>query len=463
MKSGKNMALIEKQVMSVSELTDEIKNVLEGGFRQVWVTGEVSNLRVPSSGHMYFTLKDGAAQLRGVIFRSRAVYLPKLKDGVQVLLRGGISVYSARGEYQIIGEYLELYGHGSLQLAFEELKRKLYAEGLFEKNQPLPLFPNTIGIVTSPSGAAIKDILNVASRRYPLAKILVYPSLVQGPQAPSEIISGIEYFNKNKPDVILLTRGGGSIEDLWAFNSEALARSIHSSTVPVVSAVGHEIDFTIADFVADMRAPTPSAAAEIILPDIEVLLSTVHSFKERVAKAFNAVLQEKKSNCLRVRRQAAFLHPQAKINQHYQRLDDIKRLLVSCFKAQLAYRADRLKAVKQALLTAAPTQAISQGRASNCVLIKDTTRLFRQLVKDKRKTLEALTSLLQSYNPDNTLNRGYAVCRRVDDGSLITDSSNIVIGDGVSVQLAKGRLGCEVTDTLAPAVAIKPRNTRKTI
>ena len=258
-----------RRIYSVAELSLEIRNLLERQFPDVWVTGEVSNLRAAGSGHLYFTLKDETAQLRAVCFRNQARYLKfKPQDGLAVIARGRLSVYEARGEYQLYVEFLEPAGLGALQLAFEQLKQKLAAEGLFDpaRKKPLPMLPRVIGVVTSPTGAVIRDILRILHRRFRNINVLIYPVKVQGEGAAQEIAQGIEYFNRQAPvDVMIVARGGGSLEDLWAFNEEVVARAIAASKIPVISAVGHETDFTIADFVADLRAPTPSAAAELVV------------------------------------------------------------------------------------------------------------------------------------------------------------------------------------------------------
>src|SRR5579863_5086030 len=277
----------QRKIFRVSELSREIRNRLERDFPDLWVTGEISNLRSAPSGHYYFTLKDQNAQLRAVCFRGQARYLKfKPEDGLSVIARGQLTIYEARGEYQLVVEFLEPAGLGALQLAFEQLKANLAGEGLFEaaRKKPLPVLPRTIGVVTSPTGAVIRDILRVLKRRFRNMNVLLYPVKVQGEGAAKEISEGIEYFNRHTlVDVMIVARGGGSLEDLWAFNEEVVARAIASSKIPVISAVGHETDFTIADFVADLRAPTPSAAAELVIQAKSELLQQLDSLFSRLA------------------------------------------------------------------------------------------------------------------------------------------------------------------------------------
>jgi exodeoxyribonuclease VII large subunit len=273
----------KSHILTVSQLTDKIKILLEGSFPDIWVEGEISNLSIPQSGHAYFTLKDEQSQIRSVLFRSSQRFLKfTLQHGMQVICRGRLGVYEPRGEYQLILEYIEPKGVGALQLAFEQLKGRLEKEGLFdlEHKKPLPLLPLRIGIITSPTGAAIRDMLRVIKRRHPKMQILIYPVPVQGAEAAPQIIEAIRYFNAEKSiDVMVVGRGGGSLEDLWAFNEEAVARAIYSSTIPVITAVGHETDYTIADFVADLRAPTPSAAAEMVVESEENIRTGIRSLE----------------------------------------------------------------------------------------------------------------------------------------------------------------------------------------
>jgi len=446
LKSKKSFMLEHgRKILTVSELTGKVKSTLEENFNIVWVVGEISNLRLPSSGHIYFVLKDRGSQIRTVIFRSKARYLPKFKDGSQVLLRGAIGVYEVRGEYQIIGEYLELYGVGNLQTAFELLKEKLHCEGLFEQRykKSLPFFPKSVGVITSSTGAAIRDVLNVTSRRYPSARVTIYPSLVQGNTAPAELRSGIKFFNamSTPPDVILLTRGGGSLEDLWAFNDEELARDIFASAVPVVSAIGHEIDFTISDFVADVRAPTPSAAAEIIFPEIQSMYAAVSLLRKSLLNAWSKKIEKKRIVFFSLSRQLSSFHPQKKVNQYFQRIDDLNKLLVVRFRVILNAKLERL--YRTNLKIAPPDIKAMREKLKN--IEKEISTLIMSPLERKKVRLESAVLLLRSCQPDNILKRGYAICRKLD-GGIIINASEVDAADKVSVQLSQGTLSCNVEE-----------------
>ncbi|MBW2598571.1 MAG: exodeoxyribonuclease VII large subunit, partial [Deltaproteobacteria bacterium] len=292
------LGIFMKTVLTVTELTETIKGFLESGFDVIWVTGEISNLRRPASGHVYFTLKDESSQIRAVAFKSAAGRIGfDLEDGMKIVCRGRLNVYPARGEYQLIIDTAEPKGLGALQMAFEQLKERLEKEGLFDPShkRDIPFLPGKIGIVTSPSGAAVRDILNITGRRFPSVDITISPASVQGTEAPMEICDAISDLNSIGVDVIIVTRGGGSLEDLFCFNDERVARAIYSSNTPVISAVGHEIDFTIADFVADLRAPTPSAAAELVVPDRKDLIERIRSLKSQLINAGGVSLRESKN------------------------------------------------------------------------------------------------------------------------------------------------------------------------
>ena len=315
-----------RRIYSVAELSLEIRNLLEKQFPDVWVTGEVSNLRAAGSGHLYFTLKDETAQLRAVCFRNQARYLKfKPQDGLAVIARGRLSVYEARGEYQLYVEFLEPAGLGALQLAFEQLKQKLAAEGLFDpaRKKPLPMLPRVIGVVTSPTGAVIRDILRILRRRFRNINVLLYPVKVQGEGAAQEIAQGIEYFNRQAPvDVMIVARGGGSLEDLWAFNEEVVARAIAASKIPVISAVGHETDFTIADFVADLRAPTPSAAAELVVRRKQDLATELHDRARHMAQMIRLKISEARQALTELRMHQVFQTLATRIAERAQRVDE---------------------------------------------------------------------------------------------------------------------------------------------
>lgn len=374
--------LKEKQVLKVSELTKDIKLILENTFGLVWVEGEISNLRKPSSGHIYFTLKDESSQIRCVLFKQHSLGIKfQLKDGLKVVVFAKLSVYERDGSYQLYINLVEPKGKGSLQLAFEQLKERLSKEGLFdpEHKKPLPFLPKTIGIITSPTGAVIRDMIHVLEKRFENFVAIIYPVKVQGKGSKEEIVEAIEYFDSKKNvDVIVLTRGGGSIEDLWVFNEEVVARAIYKSQIPIVSAVGHETDFTIADFVSDVRASTPSRAAELIIPQKRDLYQKIWDY----IKALNRNLRDF-------------------IPQHQQRLDD---------------------------------------------LIDSLRRNFEFILKEKRRLLELEISKFQTLNPLGILSRGYSIALKLPDHILLKDTKFLQVGDRIKTKLHKGSFSSVVEE-----------------
>ncbi|HUI68851.1 MAG TPA: exodeoxyribonuclease VII large subunit [Nitrospirota bacterium] len=388
---------MKTHILTVTQLTIQIKNLLEGNFPDIWVEGEISNLSIPQSGHAYFTLKDEQSQIRSVLFRSSQRFLKfTLQHGMQVICRGRVSVYEPRGEYQLIVDYIEPKGIGALQLAFEQLKAKLEKEGLFDLNhkKPLPLLPQRIGIITSPTGAAIRDMLRVIKRRHPRMHILIYPVPVQGIEAAPGIIEAIQYFNQDRNvDVMIVGRGGGSLEDLWAFNEEAVARAIYASKIPVISAVGHETDYTIADFVADLRAPTPSAAAEMVVKSEE-------SFREFISSLESGLIKN-------IRQQIDLTR--ASLREFTRMLGDPRRLL-----EQYVQRVDEL------------TGRLATG--------------LRHHVRRDRALLTALTAGLDHLNPLGILSRGYSVTRKLPEGVILKDASDVRPGDLLNTKLHNGEI-----------------------
>jgi exodeoxyribonuclease VII large subunit len=357
----------QRRVYTVSELNAAIRAVLDAEFQNVWVSGEISGLKLASSGHYYFTLKERDAQLKCVAFRSAHRYWKfKPQDGMAVLARGRIDVYEPRGEYQLLVEMLEPQGLGALQLAFEQLKKKLAAEGLFaaERKRALPRFPRRIGIVTSPRGAAIADMIQVLSRRFPGMHIRLFPALVQGEGSVEEVCRGIEYFSQSRwPDLIIVGRGGGSLEDLWTFNEEAVARAIAACSVPVVSAVGHETDVTIADYVADLRAPTPSAAAEMVIPTREELLERVAAARARSAQAlrYRLAMLERRWRQQGIERARNLLD--RRIGRGLQRADEQEYRMRECVRPRLAAGRRRLEAARAAIVQLSPLDVLERGYA----------------------------------------------------------------------------------------------------
>lgn len=415
-----------RKVLSVWELTSDIKRLLEKQIGSVWVSGEITNLRAQSSGHVYFTLKDVAAQLSCVLFRGTAAgQRDLLADGQKVLLQGDVTVYEARGQYQLIVREVELQGVGALQVAFEKLKQKLAAEGLFaqERKRPLPRFPQRIGLVTSPTGAAIRDVLHVIQRRNPGLEIILAPCRVQGDGAAREIAEAVRQLNKFNAqhstfnvELILITRGGGSLEDLWAFNEEAVARAIFESQLPVVSAVGHEIDFTIADFVADFRAATPSAAAEIITEGVYASRAFVTDAMDLMRLRVQRRLTNGRDDFQSLAGRLMRLHPRRKLNDSLQRLDDLQSGLLRGLKSAARSRSLVFENLAGRFLRAKPSLALKQ----------------------RREALRQLEKRLNSLGPEQVLARGYSITTDAATGMVLRDATKVTAGQKLKTQLAKG-------------------------
>jgi exodeoxyribonuclease VII large subunit len=435
-----------KQIITVSELTLQIKKHLEKGFEEVWLEGEISNFRSPSSGHYYFTLKDETSQIRAVIFRFMGRYLKyQPQDGLYIICRGRISIYEPRGEYQIILDYMEPKGVGALQIAFDQLKEKLKKEGLFdpEHKKPLPLLPTTIGIVTSPTGAVIKDIVQVIGRRFPNVALLINPVKVQGEGSAQEIASAIATLNRiSGIDVIILARGGGSLEDLWSFNEEIVARAIHHSTVPVVSAVGHEIDFTIADFVADLRAPTPSAAAELVVRDKKELSRFIVSLSERLMNRMVQVIETEKQQCSFLQKRLPDLR--LRLGDLHLRADDLKNRLAPRVLHVLRLRKEMLKGKRVRLFLRNPRLMIEDAFKRLTLSEKGLANGIRQVLQQFRQCLETYAGGLDGLSPLNVLKRGYSITRLLPSYQIVKESTVLSPGDSVNVVLEKGDICCTV-------------------
>jgi exodeoxyribonuclease VII large subunit len=419
-----------RKVLSVSELTAQVKRLLEKQVGQIWVTGEVTNLRAQSSGHMYFTLKDAGAQLSCVLFRGEAVARRELlQDGQKVLLQGDVTVYEARGQYQLIVRAVELQGVGALQIAFEKLKQKLAAEGLFapERKRPLPKYPQRIGLVTSPTGAAIRDVLHVIQRRNPGLEIVLTSCRVQGQGAAEEIATAIKLLNEFNLspvtrhlslDLILVTRGGGSLEDLWAFNEEVVARAIFESAIPVVSAVGHEIDFTIGDFVADVRAATPSAAAEIITEGVFASRQLVADLTQRMARA----------------------HPRRRMNELLQRLDDLQAGLLRCTRQGTKERQVAWQNLATRLLRVRPAQLLKQRRESLVVSQRRLRELAQVHLRNWKNRFGATESRLRLLGPEQVLARGYSITMDAATGKVLRTAKDVKVGQHLKTRLKAGEV-----------------------
>jgi exodeoxyribonuclease VII large subunit len=392
----------EAKIYTVSRITKYIKNLFENDYnlQDIWILGEISNFKLHSSGHMYFVLKDQESQIKGVMFKGNNLSLRFMpQDGMKVKVRGDISVYERRGEYQLYVKEIVEAGKGELYLAFERLKEKLKAEGLFseEFKKKLPLIPKDIAVITSPTGAAIRDVITISLRRFPNLSILVVPSLVQGTLAAQEIAKKIDFLNKhfNNLDFIIISRGGGSLEELWAFNEEILARSIYNSKIPIVSAIGHETDFTISDFVADLRCPTPSAAAEMTIPDKSSLINNINLLNSKLNKAINRNLELKVENINSINKSIQYQGPENKINQYYQYIDE--------FSVRIKLR------------------------------IKHQIELYEEKIKKDKQRLDSL-------NPGAVIERGYSICRKIPGKEIIKRLNQVEIGNEIEVIISDGKM-----------------------
>jgi exodeoxyribonuclease VII large subunit len=441
-----NMKLPFRYILTVSELTQEIKDILELKFPDIWVEGEISNLRIPPSGHIYFTLKDDFSQIRAVLFKIQARTLRfVLEDGLHVICRGRVSVYERRGEYQLILEEVEPKGIGALQLAFLQLKDRLEKEGLFDsaRKKPIPMIPQTIGIVTSPTGAVIRDMLHIIHRRFENIHILLHPVRVQGEGASLEIAKAIEDFNKwMNVDVIIVGRGGGSLEDLWSFNEEIVARAIYHSKIPIVSAVGHETDYTISDFVADLRAPTPSAAAELVVRDKREVKNTLRYLEGRLESEILRVLQENRTDLSHLRK--ILMDPRKKIEEYFLRVDDLVnrfRILTSWI---LKRKRERSLHLSERLYLQNPIQRVKNLRLIISETGKHLGQTMRYSVDIQRQKVEGIFGKLSSLSPLSILQRGYSITRRLPSLQILRDVAHIREGDKVEVRLHKGTLLCGV-------------------
>jgi exodeoxyribonuclease VII large subunit len=438
-----------RKVWSVGQLVGEVRNHIEQEYADVWVEGEISNFRAAPSGHLYFTLKDGEAQLPVVLFRRQVLLLRfRPEDGLAVRVRGRVSVYEQRGQMQLVAEFAEPVGAGSLQVAFEQLKAKLHKEGLFapERKKPLPAFARCIGIITSPGGAVIRDFLNVAGRRHLALHVQLFPALVQGDMAASEIAAGIGFFNQSRTvDVIVIARGGGSLEDLAPFNSEFLARAIARSELPVVSAVGHETDFTIADFVADLRAPTPSAAAELLTEAHHKLEERIEQLDRRLVHACRYILMQANERFARIAAPAAFARMRNGLARRQQRLDECQYQLEAVWRRRSRTLAENLQRIESRLLRQDVSHRMRVVRERLVMLDSRLVRSERELLLRLRIGLGNTEALLATLSPLAVLNRGYALVFD-EHGALLKDALAANEGSLVTTRLANGRLVSRVIE-----------------
>ncbi|MBM7059956.1 exodeoxyribonuclease VII large subunit [Pseudomonas sp. UL073] len=437
---------LDRDVLSVSQLNGRARLLLEDVFAQVWVEGEISNLARPASGHVYFTLKDAQAQVRCALFRQHATRVRQaLKDGLAVRVRGKVSLFEGRGDYQLILDNVEPAGDGALRLAFEALKEKLTGEGLFasERKRPLPPHPQRIGIVSSPSGAVIRDIISVFRRRAPQVRLTLIPTAVQGRDATAQIVRALQLADRGGFDALILARGGGSLEDLWCFNEEAVARAVAACQTPIASAVGHETDVSISDFVADVRAPTPSAAAELLAPDSSDLQLRLDSLRRRLLLRMRDQLARARLRLDGTTRRLR--HPGERLRQHAQRLDDLDLRLRRAFQQRLSARHDQLGRLDARLTAQHPGRLLSLLRQRLDSLAERLPRAARLQLRQQRQRLEGLAQTLHVVSPLATLGRGYSIL--LDErGQAIRRAAQTQPGQKLSARLGEGELTVRVED-----------------
>jgi len=430
--------------ITVSELNRRVKGLLEQGIARLWVEGEISNIARPGSGHLYFSLKDDTAQIRAAWFRQRQRGPTiGINNGDQVLVFGRVSLYEARGDYQLIVEQIEPAGEGALKRQFEVLKKKLAAEGLFDADRKLtlPALPECIGVITSPTGAAIRDILSVLRRRFPAVPVIVYPAAVQGDAAVPELIAALETaIRRAECDVLIMGRGGGSLEDLWAFNDEKLARAIAAAPIPIVSAVGHEVDFTIADFVADVRAPTPSGAAELVVPDGDDWRRMVSTLSTRISRLGQRALEERGQTLDWLTKRLMTNSPGRTLSRQADHLREIRAALAAAMRQDVLYRSRRLQITQSGLLQASPAIAVQRSLSRLAHLHQRLGGSTQTLVRGLRHRLQLSAGKLDSVSPLATLSRGYAIVEHAGTGKVLSRARDALPGDEIRARLAQGQL-----------------------
>lgn len=438
-----------EDILTVSQLNDNIKFLLEEAFDRVWVEGEVSNLRRPQSGHTYLTLKDDKSQIRAVFFRPFGALGKRncfeLEEGIKVLCRARLTVYLPRGEYQLVVESFEPLGVGALQKAFEQLKAKLSAEGLFDARhkKSLPFLPQRIGVITSPTGAVIRDILHITKRRFPALDILIAPVRVQGGEAAGEMIQALRNLQAcENVDVIIIARGGGSLEDIAPFNDEALAREIFRSSIPVISAVGHETDFTICDFVADMRAPTPSAAAELVVPERSELVSKIKTLRHRMVSSFFRYLKDHRASLADLKERIK--DPRRYLVHVKMNLDDLQERLLRGFNNRRQRLFQDLRHVRLRLVHQNPRRRVHQQKERVTGMQKDLIHHFSARMGALKERLLTHSAVLESLSPLAVLQRGYSITRSVRSGEILRRADDARLGEDVNIRLATGRLNAKI-------------------
>ncbi len=439
----------EHPIYSVSGLNKEVRTLLEHALPYVWIEGEISNLRAPGSGHLYFSLKDSRAQVKCALFRHHIPQQLQLKDGIHVLARANVSLYEERGDFQLIIDSIEEIGDGALRRAFELLKTKLAEAGVFNLSvkKALPKWPSAIGVITSPTGAAIRDILSVLKRRCASIPVIIYPTQVQGNQAADQIVHALMLANhRQECDILLLARGGGSLEDLWPFNEERVAWAIYESQIPIITGVGHETDVTISDFVADQRAPTPSAAAELVSPNILEKIALLTQLEMRLVQTLENRLKQTRLSLNYLEKRLP--HPLKRLQDQAQKLDGFTQRLQLAQQHLWQHKYAALAAAWTQLQRYTPQHRLQIALSTCSALEKRFSIAMQHALNQSREQLNYFAQALNNINPLNTLNRGYGMLTH--DGKILTDSSEIKVDDTINVQLAKGRLVCRVTDITSP-------------
>ncbi|MDC3415481.1 exodeoxyribonuclease VII large subunit [Aquibacillus salsiterrae] len=440
---------MEQNYLTVTALTRYMKRKfeLDKNLNDVWIKGEISNFNQHSRGHMYFTIKDDYSRIQAVMFAGNNRFLKfKPENGMRALIRGDISVYEPQGQYQLYIKQMEPDGVGSLFLAYEQLKEQLSKEGLFDssRKKTIPRFPNHIGVVTSPTGAAVRDILITIKRRYPLLKVTILPVLVQGSNAPSSIVKAIQFANQlNLFDVLIVGRGGGSIEELWSFNEEIVARAIATSTIPIISAVGHETDFTISDLVADVRAATPTGAAELAVPSSEELMNHVGALYKSLNRALSEKMKQSSERLTKLNKSYAFRYPEQLIVQKEQQLDRNLDRLTRSLRTISMSKHERVNHLSKRLMQKHPSKLLNQYKVDLANLVNKNQQMFNMIYHKQETTFERLVDKLTLLNPLNTMKRGYSISF-TKDGKVIQSTKRVQLGEQITVKLVDGSLDCQV-------------------
>ena len=439
-----------REIYSVSRLNREVRAVLEGSFTTIWLQGEISNLARPASGHIYFSLKDESSQVRCAMFRNRNLALAFTPDnGLLVLVQANVSLYEDRGEFQLIIESMEPAGDGALQQAFAALKLRLEAEGLFnpEHKKTIPVFSKTVGVITSPTGAAIRDIVSILQRRFPLTKVIIYPAAVQGEQAEKQIINMLEIAqDRNECDVLILARGGGSLEDLWVFNSENVARKIYQCKLPIISGIGHEIDFTIADFVADVRAATPSAAAEMVSPDQKQISRQLTIYFEKMIQIIKQSIRQNNQYVLHLGKRIP--HPTYQLQTYYQRVDHLQQQISHACMLNINSRKINLNELSTILNNNNPVQIINIYAERLVYMQKHLRQVILNKFRQLNNYLVTLGRTLDAVSPLASLERGYAVVNKLENNELVRDVRQLNVGSKISTRLFKGKIYSTVDEII---------------